>query len=171
MFLRSARGDTPMYGTCFFIWRLLLILIRENPLLGPLEGVGPDNLDFLAQMVLASFVANSWPKKSRLSGPIPSSDPRDGFSRYVPRHINNRYICTILGSVYLHFWNICPVGLDVEKYRYLLFKEEITSSDPNGTIFRIRFVQNNLELFLHNLITVTWHKPKHEVPGYGTIFF
>ncbi len=38
----------PMHSTCFFIWRLdLLILMRANPLLGPLEGVNPENLVFL----------------------------------------------------------------------------------------------------------------------------
>ncbi len=36
----------PIY--LFFIWRLdLMIFIGENPLLDPLEGVGPENLDFL----------------------------------------------------------------------------------------------------------------------------
>jgi hypothetical protein len=36
----------PMYGTCFVIWRLdLMILMPENPLPRPLE-VGPENLDF-----------------------------------------------------------------------------------------------------------------------------
>jgi hypothetical protein len=35
----------PMY--LLFIWRLdIMILIGENPLLGPLEGLGPENLDF-----------------------------------------------------------------------------------------------------------------------------
>jgi hypothetical protein len=33
----------------FFKWRLdLTILMRANPLLGPLEGVGPENIDFLS---------------------------------------------------------------------------------------------------------------------------
>jgi hypothetical protein len=31
----------------FFIWFLDLILVGANPLLGPLEWVGPENLDFL----------------------------------------------------------------------------------------------------------------------------
>jgi hypothetical protein len=35
----------PMY--LFFIWRLeLIILMGANPLLGPLEGMGPENLEF-----------------------------------------------------------------------------------------------------------------------------
>jgi hypothetical protein len=39
-----------------------MILMRENLLLEPLEGVGPENL-FLAQMALASLVAISGHKK------------------------------------------------------------------------------------------------------------
>jgi hypothetical protein len=39
-----------------------MILVRENPLLGPLEGAGPENL-FYAQTALASLVAISGPKK------------------------------------------------------------------------------------------------------------
>jgi hypothetical protein len=47
----------------FFIWRLdLIILMRANPLLGPLEGVGPCNSSGLHQ------------------------------NHYVPHHIKNRYI-------------------------------------------------------------------------------
>jgi len=35
----------PIY--LFFIWHLdLMILMWSHPLLGPLEGVGPENLDF-----------------------------------------------------------------------------------------------------------------------------
>jgi hypothetical protein len=34
----------PMY---LFIWRLDLILMGANPLVGPIEGVGPKTLDFL----------------------------------------------------------------------------------------------------------------------------
>jgi hypothetical protein len=49
----------------FFIWRLdLMILLRANPLLGPLEGVDPENLDFLRlKMALALLAAISGPKK------------------------------------------------------------------------------------------------------------
>jgi hypothetical protein len=39
-------------------------LLRANPLLGPLEEVGPENLDFLRpKMALALLVAISGPKK------------------------------------------------------------------------------------------------------------
>ncbi len=40
-----------------------MILMRAYPLIGPLERVGPENLDFWAQMALASLVAISGPKK------------------------------------------------------------------------------------------------------------
>ncbi len=54
-----------------------MIFIRASPLLGPLEGVGPENLDFF--------------------GPTPSNGFQNGFAgikiknHYVPRHTNNRY--------------------------------------------------------------------------------
>jgi hypothetical protein len=44
---------------------VLGLLMGANPLLGQLEGVGPENLDFLAQMALASLVAIQGPNKSR----------------------------------------------------------------------------------------------------------
>ncbi len=50
-----------------------MILMRANPLLGLLEGAGPENLNFLrAKMAPASLVALSGPKKvfSALTLPI-----------------------------------------------------------------------------------------------------
>jgi hypothetical protein len=58
-----------------------MILIGENPLLGPLEGVVPENLDFFGPKW---HLLRSWPfqgpKKSQFSGPTPSTGPRNGFS-------------------------------------------------------------------------------------------
>jgi hypothetical protein len=54
-----------------------MIWMQANPLLGPLEGVGPENLDFF------------------LGPPLPMALEMDVASiknHYVPRHINNRYI-------------------------------------------------------------------------------
>jgi hypothetical protein len=51
-----------------------MIMIGANPLLGPLEEVGPENIDFFGpKWHLSSLVAISGPKK-------------------VPSHIKNRYI-------------------------------------------------------------------------------
>jgi hypothetical protein len=49
----------------FFKWHLdLLILMRENPLLGPLEGVCPENIDFFwPKWQLSSLDAISGPEK------------------------------------------------------------------------------------------------------------
>jgi hypothetical protein len=73
----------PVLTTCFFIWRhYLMILMRENPSLRPLEGVGPENHEFFGPKLHSlHFVAISGPKKSRFSGPTPSNGPRNGFSR------------------------------------------------------------------------------------------
>ncbi len=53
-----------------------MILMGANPLLGPLEGVGLENLGFLK---LKLHLLRSWPfqgpKKSRFSGLTPSSGP------------------------------------------------------------------------------------------------
>jgi hypothetical protein len=50
----------------------LMILMQENPFRSPL---------FWAQMALASLVAFSGPKKVSIFRAIPSSGPRNGFSR------------------------------------------------------------------------------------------
>jgi hypothetical protein len=53
-----------------------MILMRANPLLGPLEGVGPENLDFLwAQIALALLVAISGPKKVEIFSAHPFQWP------------------------------------------------------------------------------------------------
>jgi hypothetical protein len=73
-----------------------MILMRENPLLGPLEGVSPDNLDFLGpngtHFACCHFRAQ---KSLNFQG-----HPFQWLSKwifphqnhYVQRHINNRYI-------------------------------------------------------------------------------
>jgi hypothetical protein len=98
--VRNKITNVPVFFYMALAWRLtLMILMRENPLLGPLKGVGPENLDFLAQMALPSFVAISGPKKTRFSGPIPSKALEMDFpasNHYVPRHINIRYIISYL---------------------------------------------------------------------------
>jgi hypothetical protein len=54
-------------------WAPLMVMMRENPLLRPLEGAGPKILNFFwTQMALASLVA--------IWGPTPSNDPQNGFS-------------------------------------------------------------------------------------------
>jgi hypothetical protein len=72
-----------------FVW--------TNPFLRPLEGVGPENLDFFwAQMTLAVLVAISGSKKVSIF----RAHPIQWYSKwifphqnhYVPLHINNRYI-------------------------------------------------------------------------------
>jgi hypothetical protein len=61
----------PTYHTCCFIWRFdIMILTGANPLLGPLEGVSPENL-FWDQMALALLVVLSGPKEVSFSGPTP----------------------------------------------------------------------------------------------------
>jgi hypothetical protein len=61
-----------------------MILMGTNPLLGPLEGVGTENLNFfLALMALASLALPfQGPKKSRrFSGLTPSNGSSNGFAR------------------------------------------------------------------------------------------
>ncbi len=69
-----------------------MILMRENPLLGPLEGVGPENLDFFgpkwSRLSRCHFRAQ---KSLNFQGPpLPMALEMD--FPYIPRHINNRYI-------------------------------------------------------------------------------
>jgi hypothetical protein len=52
-----------------FLWHLYLIILRDaTSLLGALEGVGPENRDFLKPF--------QGPKMSQFSGPTPSNAPR-----------------------------------------------------------------------------------------------
>jgi hypothetical protein len=57
-----------------------MILMRENLLLGPLKGVGPENLDFSGPKwhSLCSLLFQG-PKKSRFSGSTPSNGPEMDF--------------------------------------------------------------------------------------------
>jgi hypothetical protein len=59
---------------------------RVNPILWPLEGVGPENLNTFGPKWHSLY---SLPKK------FPSNGPQNGFApqnHCVPRHINNTYI-------------------------------------------------------------------------------
>jgi hypothetical protein len=74
-----------------FIWRLdLMILMGENPLLGQLEGVGPENLDFFGpngtRFTRCHFRAHpfQWPSKWIC--------PHQSQYWYVTCHLNKRYI-------------------------------------------------------------------------------
>jgi hypothetical protein len=65
-----------LYGTWNFF------LLRENPLLRPLEGVGHENLNFLGpKWHLLRSLPFQGPKKSWFWGPTPSNGPQNGFSR------------------------------------------------------------------------------------------
>ncbi len=67
-------------------------LMWANPLLGPLEGVGPWKSQlFAAKMALASLIASSGPNKVQFSGPTLCNGPCNGFA-HVLGHINNKYI-------------------------------------------------------------------------------
>jgi hypothetical protein len=58
----------PMY--LFFIWRLdFMILMRENPLLGPLEAVGPENITFVGPK--GGFVCSNFRTQNSLDFPDP----------------------------------------------------------------------------------------------------
>ncbi len=67
----------PMY--LFFIWHL--IVMGENPLLGPSEGVGPENLDFFwgPKWHLLCSLPFQGPKKTQFLGLNPSNGPQNGF--------------------------------------------------------------------------------------------
>ncbi len=55
-----------------------MVLRGATSLLGTLEGVGPENLNFFwAQMAITSLVPFQGPKKSRFSGATPSNAPRN----------------------------------------------------------------------------------------------
>jgi hypothetical protein len=91
----------PIY--LFSKWGLdLMILMGANPLLGPLEGVGPEYRDiFETQMALASLDVISVPKIILIFRSPPFQWPSSWIcphqNDFVPRHINNRYIKSILG--------------------------------------------------------------------------
>ncbi len=68
-----------------------MILMRANPLLGPFEGEGPENLDFIGPKWQSfCFLPFQDPKKSRFSGPTSSNGPCNGS---CPRQ--NPYILAI----------------------------------------------------------------------------
>jgi hypothetical protein len=57
-----------------FLWHLYLMVLKNaTSLLGALEGVGPENLNFLGPLLVP--FQNS--KKSRFSGPTPSNASRN----------------------------------------------------------------------------------------------
>ncbi len=56
-----------------------MILMRENPFRGPLEGVGPKNQDFFGPEMATSKVSAIWAQNSQ-GGPTPSICASNGFS-------------------------------------------------------------------------------------------
>ncbi len=88
----------PMY--LFFIWSLFGLnngYSGLHPLLGPLDGVGPENLHFFGpKWHLLSLWPFQGPKKSQFSGTTPSNGSQNGCSlhtnNFIPPHINNWYI-------------------------------------------------------------------------------
>ncbi len=83
----------PIY--LFFIWRLdLMLLMGTNPLLGPLEGVGPEILDFFGpRWHSLRWLPFLGPKSHNILGPTPSGGPRNGFATI--KIITSRAIWTI----------------------------------------------------------------------------
>jgi hypothetical protein len=58
-----------------------MILMRTNPLLGPLEGVSPKSQDFFGpEMATSEASIILAQKRSRFSGPNPSNGPSNGFA-------------------------------------------------------------------------------------------
>jgi hypothetical protein len=55
-----------------------MILMRANPFRGPLEGVAPENQDFLGPEKETSEASAIWVQKKRFSGPTPSNGPWNG---------------------------------------------------------------------------------------------
>ena len=85
----------PMYQ--LFLWRLYLMVLRSaTSLLGALEGVGPENLDFFGpnwpSLRLCHFRAR---KSLDFQGPPPTPQ-----NHYIPRHKNNRYFNSNYGDPY-----------------------------------------------------------------------
>jgi hypothetical protein len=86
--------------TVFYIWRLDLIILMHdfdaaNPLLGSLEGVGPEISTFLCPN--GTRFASCDLRAQSFNG------HRNGYcshqNQYVPRRINNRYIDSYFPSV------------------------------------------------------------------------
>jgi hypothetical protein len=81
----------PMY--LFFIWRLdLLVLMRANPVLRPLEWVGPEIQTFLGPE-MAMSKASATPSNGLYNAYCPHQN------HYLPRHINIRYIDSFLSII------------------------------------------------------------------------
>jgi len=81
-----------------------MLLMRENPLLGPLEGVGPENLDFFGPKLHSlGSLAFEGPKKSWFSGPTPSNGSRNVFSRI--KIITSRATTTGTGILTVNTFN------------------------------------------------------------------
>jgi hypothetical protein len=81
----------PMY--LFFIWHLdLMVLMRANPLLRPLEWVGLEIKTFLGPEMAVSK-ASATPSNGLYNAYCPHQN------HYLPRHINNRYIYSFLSII------------------------------------------------------------------------
>jgi hypothetical protein len=56
-----------------------MLLMRANPLLRPLEGVGPEIKTFLGPEMATSEASVIWAQKAEISGPTPSNGPCNGY--------------------------------------------------------------------------------------------
>ncbi len=100
----------PMYQFCY-----MSLGYAGKPLLGPLEGVGPESQLFWAQMALALLVANSGPKKVLIFRAHPFHWPLKWIflhqKHYVLGHISNRFINSYWG--HLKPKHLCWRGLAI----------------------------------------------------------
>jgi hypothetical protein len=94
-----------------------MILMRANPLLGPLEGVGPENRDFLG------------PKQVSFSGPTLSNVPRNWIfphqNHYVPLHINNRYINSYFHPDFVYLFS-SPLSMTLVRKNWFVRQHRAT---------------------------------------------
>ncbi len=79
-----------------------MILMRENPFRGPLEGVGPEMATNEASAI--------WTQNCQFSGPTPSNGLNNGFSRIKiiksKRHIKNRYIGNFMYMIFCILYSV-----------------------------------------------------------------
>jgi hypothetical protein len=103
-----------------------MILMRENPFQGPLEGVGPKSLDYFGPWNgNQRRKCHLRPKKSRLSGPAPSNGPINGFSRIKISkskcNIKNRYIGNFMSTSFCNLYSVFYILYSVFYILYSVF--------------------------------------------------
>ncbi len=115
-----------------------------NPLLGPLEGVGPENRDFFGPWnghAHERRECHLGPKKPRFSGPTPSNGPSNGFAPIKiinsKCHIKNRYIGNVMCTRSILYSLFCTVCCEFSViFRAHLFQRSSISpslpSPPQG---------------------------------------